>query len=127
MVLSVAQRTSSDYHAPLVACASIGEAVEGGATENRCKRLPHRQPTGTGRSGPTPRPVWRRVLDRWSEMAGTDIYGEIAGSSVGRRPGQPPRGIGSSGLAAMPATPGMMRSGAAQRTALISTRTISGW
>lgn len=35
-------------------------------------------PIGDGAPGP----VWRRVLDRWSEVAGTDIYGEIAGSSA---------------------------------------------
>ena len=34
-------------------------------------------PIGDG----TPGPVWRRVLDRWSEVVGTDIHAEVAGSS----------------------------------------------
>ena len=34
-------------------------------------------PIGDG----TPGPVWRRVLDRWSEVVGADIYDEVAGSS----------------------------------------------
>jgi len=34
-------------------------------------------PIGTG----TPGPVWRRVLDRWSEMVGKDIYEETVGAN----------------------------------------------
>ena len=29
-----------------------------------------------------PGPVWRRVLSRWSELVGTDIYEEVVGSSA---------------------------------------------
>lgn len=36
-------------------------------------------PIGDG----TPGPVWRRVLDRWSQLVGTDIYDEITDSSEG--------------------------------------------
>jgi hypothetical protein len=28
---------------------------------------------GTGKPGP----MWRRILDRWSELAGKDVYSEI--------------------------------------------------
>ena len=31
------------------------------------------EPIGEG----TPSPVWRRILDRWSEIAGKDIYREM--------------------------------------------------
>jgi branched-subunit amino acid aminotransferase/4-amino-4-deoxychorismate lyase len=34
------------------------------------------EPIGDGKPGP----MWRKILDRWSEIAGKDIYREIAES-----------------------------------------------
>ena len=35
-------------------------------------------PIGEGKPGP----MWRRVLDRWSEIVGKDIYGEMTEARV---------------------------------------------